>query len=190
MVPKQMAIRHVKLHFPQILLTNTLCCSFGMVSADSFDPAEPAGEYCFDMSEPLSRLVVRDLLKIEAMGKGQFQRLTVTLDLDYDTDEPNPKNYNLKKMVDFDREADVPERGELYFRFVSLRKPPWAGGDTELSHSVFESLIEHFKNNSRPLAGEHRVGKIEFLKVLLVVHPDVMAVFESLFSHFNHCSGK
>ena len=149
------------------MLTGSLRCSFGMVSASSFDPAEPAGEYCFNMAEPLSRLVVRDLLKIEAMGKGQFQRHTVTLDLDYDTDEPNPKMYNLKKMVDFDVEAEVPEQGELYFRFVSLRKPPWAGGDTELHHTVFDALNDHFSNNSKPLAGEHRVGKIEFLQVCL-----------------------
>ena len=68
---------------------------------------------------------------------------------------------------DFDVEAEVPEQGELYFRFVSLRKPPWAGGDTELHHTVFDALKEHFSNNTKPLAGEHRVGKIEFLQVCL-----------------------
>ena len=34
------------------------------------------GEYLFDMENPYSRLVVRDLLKIEAIGKGMFQRYT------------------------------------------------------------------------------------------------------------------
>jgi hypothetical protein len=54
-------------------------CSLGTVNPSSFDPAEPAGEYFFDMADPYSRLIVRDLLKIEAMGKGQFQRPTVVL---------------------------------------------------------------------------------------------------------------
>ena len=133
-------------------------CSFGMVSAASFDPAEPAGEYMFDMSDPYSRLVVRDLLKIEALGKGQFQRNSVAL---------NWEPYNLKKMTDFDKEAEVPHEGEFSFRFVSLRKPPWAGGETELHSTVFSSLMEHFTNNSKPLPGEHRMGKIEYLKVLI-----------------------
>jgi len=133
-------------------------CSFGIVSAASFDPAEPAGEYLFDMSDPYMRLVVRDLLKIEALGKGQFQRNSVTLNL-----EP----YNLKKITDFDKEAEVPHEGEFSFRFVSLRKPPWAGGETELHETVFSSLMEHFTNNSKPLPGEHRMGKIEYLKVLI-----------------------
>jgi hypothetical protein len=133
-------------------------CSFGMVSASAFDPSEPAGEYMFDMSDPYSRLVVRDLLKIEAMGKGQFQRTTVTL---------NWEPYNLKKMVSFEEEAEVPEEGEFGFRFVSLRKPPWAGGDTELHNTVFSSLMEHFTNNSKLQPGEHRMGKVEYLRVLI-----------------------
>ena len=133
-------------------------CSFGMVNPSSFDPSEPAGEYVFDMADPYSRLVVRDLLKIEAMGKGQFQRHSVTLDW-----EP----YNLKKMTDFDREAEVPDSGEFGFRFVSLRKPPWAGGETELSTTVFDSLRKHFEDNSKPRQGEHRLGKIPYLQVLI-----------------------
>jgi len=133
-------------------------CSFGMVNPSSFDPAEPAGEYVFDMTDPYSRLVVRDLLKIEALGKGQFQRYVTTLDW-----EP----YNLKKMVDFDTEAEVPESGEFSFRFVSLRKPPWAGGDTELHETVFDSLKEHFSDNSKPAPGEHRLAKIPYLQVLI-----------------------
>jgi len=133
-------------------------CGFGMVNASAFDPSEPAGEYMFDMSDPYSRLVVRDLLKIEAMGKGQFQRHTVTLDW-----EP----YNLKKMTSFEHEAEVPDCGEMAFRFVSLRKPPWAGGDTELHETVFGSLVQHFSDNSKVPMGEHRMGKIPYLQVLI-----------------------
>ena len=146
-------------------------CSFGTVSPSSFDPAEPAGEYLFDMSDPYSRLVVRDLLKIEAMGKGQFQRHTVSLDW-----EP----YNLKKMEDFDKEAEVPVSGEMGFRFISLRKPPWAGGDTELHSTVFDSLLEHFTNNTKLSPGEHRMGKVEYLRVLITA--------DTVFSYEQACA--
>ena len=133
-------------------------CSFGTVSVSSFDPSEPAGEYLFDMADPYARLVIRDLLKIEALGKGEFVRHTIRLE-----GEP----YDLKPMVDFDREPKVPEEGEMAFRFVSLRKPPWAGGDTELHHSVFNVLLEHFGDNSKPAPGEQKMGKIEYLLVLI-----------------------
>ena len=133
-------------------------CTSGVMDANSFDPAEPNGEYLFDMSNPYSRLIVRDLLKIEAMGKGQFIRHTCEL---------NWEPYNLPKMTSFEKEAEVPEEGEFAFRFVSLRKPPWAGGDTELHDTVFESLMEHFQNNTKPPPGEHRMGKIEYLRVLI-----------------------
>ena len=36
-----------------------------------FNPSEPGGEYLLDMENPYSRLIVSDLLKIEARSKGQ-----------------------------------------------------------------------------------------------------------------------
>eukprot|EP00960_Hanusia_phi_P046359 757767-Hanusia_phi.AAC.3 len=36
-----------------------------------FNPSEPGGEYVLDMENPYSRLIVSDLLKIEARSKGQ-----------------------------------------------------------------------------------------------------------------------
>jgi hypothetical protein len=129
-------------------------CDVGCVNPNSFDPAEPAGEYTFDMADPYSRLLIRDLLKIEAMGKGQFQRQTTYF---------NGKIFNLKKMESLDDDFGLPEAGEMTFRYVSTRKP--ASFDDTLDDHIFQAILAHFSDNSKSKIGEHRMGKLEFFKV-------------------------
>lgn len=89
-------------------------CNIGMVSGSSFDPSEPGGDYSLDMSDPYSQLVVRDLLKIAAAGRGAFVQGLTRLD-----------NAPLKlEYEDLELEPDVPTSGELTCRFVNLKTPP------------------------------------------------------------------
>ena len=136
-----------------VSLTDT---DFALVNPNSFDPSEPAGEYLFDMTDPYSRFVLRDLLKLEAIGKGQFQRQTVYLDGKY---------FKLKKMESLEDDCGLPEAGEMSFRFVSTRQPPKF--DDVLEDHIFQAILEHFSDNSKPIMDEKRMGKLEFLKVNL-----------------------
>ncbi|EKX50115.1 hypothetical protein GUITHDRAFT_103928 [Guillardia theta CCMP2712] len=149
-------------------------CSFEHNQVTSqFNPSEPGGEYLLDMENPYSRLIVSDLLKIEARSKGQFVRHAMMMD---------GKPYVLPKWKDFDQEPFVPDLGELEFRFISLRK--FAKATDKLPDSIFQRILLKFEdrggasmtpeekrhwlhNRYHLLRMASRIGKLEFFDLYM-----------------------
>jgi len=47
-------------------------CNLGIANPHAFDPSEPNGEYCLDLSDPYSHFVLRTLLVMKQQGTGVF----------------------------------------------------------------------------------------------------------------------
>ena len=83
----------------------------GAVDTFFFNPAEPAGRYVLDLTDPISHSIMQNLLAICMQGKGAFLPGTLTL---------NGSPYR-QPAPDEDGRCRLPEHGILRFRFASTQ---------------------------------------------------------------------
>ena len=130
-----------------------------------FNPAEPAGHYVLDMSEPYSQSIVESLLRIEAMGRGAFERVSMTL---------AGKQFVLARHTDLETSPITPKEGEMVFNYearIAAAKSKIVGEGFGLPGRIHQRLMNVFAG--KQISFETGLDRIGFLQLVMSEHSEV-----------------
>lgn len=140
------------------------CSISSEASLHIFNPAEPAGHYVLDMSEPYSQSVVESLLRIETLGRGAFDRNSMTL---------AGKAYALNRHTDLETTPSTPKEGEMVFTFEAREVPASTilGDGMGLPGRVHQRLMKLFAG--KEISFETGLDRLGFLQLVISEHSEV-----------------